>query len=124
MFPRNQGPAGVTLNLRFLSMRIVLAVAVLAMIAAPEPVAAKKPEFFCKLAPGKTYVNWRNETQATRIDLGWSDVDGNVIAQWTLNPSEDRHFTFKEKTPAAAVDFGVAYYDASGQYAVGGMVCQ
>jgi len=124
MFPWNQRPTGVTRNLRFRSLRIALAVAVLAMIAAPQPVAAKKPGFYCKLAPAKTYVNWRNETQATRIDLAWSDAEGNVIAQRTLNPSEERHFTFKERTPAAAVDFGVAFSDQTGQYAVGGMVCQ
>jgi hypothetical protein len=124
MFPRNQSPTGLTLNLRFLSLRIAVAVAVLALIAAPEPVAAKKPGFFCKLAPGKTYVNWRNETQATQIDLAWSDAEGNVIAQRTLKPSVERHFTVKERTPAAAVDFGVAYYDSTGVYAVGGMVCQ
>jgi len=124
MFPRNQSPTGLTLNLRFLSLRIAVAVAVLAMIAGPGPVEAKKPGFFCKLAPGNTYVNWRNETQATRIELGWFDADGTVIAQQTLNPSEERHFTFKEKTLAAAVEFGVAYFDATGLYAVGGMVCQ
>ena len=120
----NQGSNGFTLRLRFLSLRMAIAVAVLALIAAPGPVEARKPGFFCKLAPGKTYVNWRNETQATRIELGWFDAEGNVIVQRTLHPSEERHPTFKEKTPAAAVDFGVAYYDASGPYAVGGMLCQ
>jgi hypothetical protein len=105
-------------------LRIALVVAVLAMLAAPGPAAAKKPAFFCKLAPGDSYVSWRDESRATRVDLGWGDADGNQIAQQTLITSEQRHSTFKTDTPAGAVEFGVAYSDATGVYAVGGMVCQ
>jgi len=124
MVPWSQSPTDLTLNFRFISLRIAAVIAIVAVIAAPEGVAAKKPGFFCQLAPGKTYVNWRNATRATRIDLAWFDADGNVTVQRTLNPSGERHFTFKEKTPAAAVEFGVAFFDPTGQYAVGGMVCQ
>jgi len=105
-------------------LRIALFVAVLAMLAAPGPTAAKKPAFFCKLAPGGSYVSWRDDARAIRVDFGWGDADGNPIAQRTLITSEQRHSTFKTDTPAEAVEFGVAYYDETGAYAVGGMVCQ
>jgi hypothetical protein len=105
-------------------LRIALVVAVLAMLVAPGPAAAKKPAFFCKLAPGDSYVSWRDESRATRVDLGWSDADGNPIARQTLIMSEQRRSRFKTDTPAEAVDFGVAFYDATGVYAVGVMVCQ
>jgi hypothetical protein len=90
----------------------------------PETVASKQPAFFCELPPGDTDVNWRVETQTTLVELQWFDADGNVIAQTTVTPTRQMHMTFTQPTPSGAVEVGVSYADASGVYAVGGMVCQ
>ena len=104
--------------------RVLIGVALLALIAPPDVSAAEKPAFFCKLAPGKTYVDWRNESRATRVHMAWGDGEGNLIAEQTLIPSEQRHSRFKIKTPGGAAEFGVTFYDGTLPYAVGGMVCQ
>jgi hypothetical protein len=124
MVPRKLALNGLTLHPLHVPLRIALAVAVMAVLVAPGPAAAKKPAFLCKSAPGHTYVTWRDESRATRIDLAWGDGDGNPISEQTLITSEERHSTFKTDTPAGAVEFGVTFYDATGAYAVGGMVCQ
>jgi hypothetical protein len=101
-----------------------LAIAILAVTITAGLVAAKRPAFFCELAPGNSYVTWQGEPRATLVEFAWSDQDGNVIARGTVIPTGHGPFTYKETTPPGATDFGVQYSDDSGVYAVGGMSCQ
>lgn len=106
-------------------LRIAMVLAVVSVLVVPTSVAAKRAAFFCESAPGDTYVRLRGGTDTARVEFGWSDANGTVIAQRTIFPKGKRGFRYSEPTPAGAVEFGVSYYDASGvAYAVGGMVCQ
>jgi hypothetical protein len=106
-------------------LRIALLLAIVSVLVVPTSVAAKRAAFFCESAPGDTYVRLRGGTETARVEFGWSDAEGTVIAQRTIMPKGKRGFRYSEPTPAGAVEFSVSYYDASGvAYAVGGMVCQ
>jgi hypothetical protein len=106
-------------------LRLAVGVVLLTMLLAPGVLAAQRPAFFCKLAPGTSYVEWRDETQATRLEIAWNDADGTVIASRTVITAEERRTNYRQKTPEGATDFGVTFYDATGvAYAVGGMACQ
>ena len=106
------------------ALRAAVVIATLAFTITAGPGDARKPAFFCELAPGDSYVTWQRDRRATLIEFGWSDEDGNVIAQRSVIPTRHGPFTYKEATPPGATDFGVRVSDASGVYAVGGRVCQ
>jgi hypothetical protein len=106
------------------SLRVAVLLAATVSMLVTGAVAAKQPAFFCEVPPGDTNVDWRGEPQTTLVELQWFDVDGNMIAQTTVTPTRRMGMTFTQPTPSGAVEFGVSYSDASGVYAVGGMVCQ
>ena len=105
--------------------RVGMMLALLTVLAAvPQAALAKpKPAVTCDLHPGESTVTWKRERQTTRLELRWVDAGGAVVDSVTIIPTKSMHFRYSQQTPEGAAEFGVEFWDATGQFAVGGLTC-
>jgi hypothetical protein len=100
---------------------LVAAVLALTMIT-PAMAARPAPAWSCALSPGDSTVSWRAYPKTTNIEIEWFDATGNVIASTTVVPSAGKP-VYSQPTPVGAVEAGFHFFDATGEFGVGGGTC-
>ena len=96
----------------------LLAVAMVSPAAAARPA----PAWSCALNPGDTTVIWRSYPQTTSIVIEWFDSNGFSIGTTTVVPAKGKP-VFAAPTPLGAAEVGVHFFDATGEFGVGGGAC-
>jgi hypothetical protein len=91
-------------------------------IISPAAAARPAPAWSCALNPGDTRVIWRSYPQTTQIDIEWFDSSGAVIGNATVAPANGKP-VFTLPTPVGAAEVGVHFFDATGEFGVGGGGC-
>jgi hypothetical protein len=107
----------------YVTRPLAVAVAILIVLVIAAPASAKPKSGICSLYPGDTNLSWKSAPQTTSIDLNWVDADGNVVSAITIVPTKAMHYRYSQQTPIGAAEFGATFSDASGPFAVTGLVC-
>jgi hypothetical protein len=104
----------------------LLAVAMITPATAAKPL----PAFGCALNPGDTTVRWAGYPATTMVVINWigaadpndPEAPPTVVATQTVIVGKGRPI-FSQPTPAGAVEVGVHFFDATGEFGVAGGTC-